>query len=96
MNQPLVFICNSQYFAIPTSIGIYYLRKPKFQFKHISRFKIQSKKNPQVKEQHCLAEMFSRVSTRGLDILFLSNHNVHKSLCGLCFWASDPLIERDY
>ena len=29
-----------------------------------------------------------------LDILFLSNHNIHKSLCGLCFWASDPLIER--
>ena len=65
MNQPLVFICNSQYFTIPTSIGIYYLRKPKFQFKHISRFKIQSKKNPQVKEQHCLAEMFSRVSIPG-------------------------------
>ena len=25
---------------------------------------------------------------------FLSNHCVHKSLCGLCFWASDPLIHR--
>ena len=24
-----------------------------------------------------------------VDILFLSNHNVHKSLCGLCFWASE-------
>ena len=23
---------------------------------------------------------------------FLSNHNVHKSLCGLCFWAPQPLI----
>ena len=31
-----------------------------------------------------------------LDILFLSNHNIHKSLCGLCFWASNPLIEGDY
>ena len=31
-----------------------------------------------------------------LDILFLSNHNIHKSSCGLCFYASDPLIERDY
>ena len=31
-----------------------------------------------------------------LDILFLSNHNIHKSLCGLCFWASDPLIDRVY
>ena len=29
-----------------------------------------------------------------LDILFLSNRNIHKSLRGLCFWASDPLIER--
>ena len=29
----------------------------------------------------------------GLDILFSSNHNIHKSLCGLCFWVSDPLIE---
>ena len=27
-----------------------------------------------------------------LDILFLSNHNIHKSLCGLCFWAPDALI----
>ena len=23
---------------------------------------------------------------------FSSNHNDHKSLCGFCFWASDPLI----
>ena len=27
---------------------------------------------------------------------FLSNHNVHKSLYGLCFWASDSLIDRFY
>ena len=27
-----------------------------------------------------------------LDILFSSNHNIHKSSCGLCFWASDPLL----
>ena len=31
---------------------------------------------------------------RGLDILFSSNHNIHKSSCGHCFLASDPLIER--
>ena len=30
-----------------------------------------------------------------LDILFSSNHNIHKSLFGLCFWASDTLIERN-
>ena len=30
----------------------------------------------------------------GLDILFSSNRNIHKSLYRLCFWASDPLIER--
>ena len=35
-----------------------------------------------------------RVST--LDILFPSNHNIHKSSYGLCFWASDPLIDRFY
>ena len=29
-----------------------------------------------------------------LDILFSSNHNINKRLCGLCFEASDPLIER--
>ena len=28
-----------------------------------------------------------------LDIFFSSNHNIHKSSCGLCFWASDPLID---
>ena len=33
-----------------------------------------------------------QVST--LDILFSSNHNIHKSSCGLYFWASDPLIDR--
>ena len=26
-----------------------------------------------------------------LDIFFSSNHNIHKSSCGLCFWASDLL-----
>ena len=26
--------------------------------------------------------------------IFSSNHNIHKSWSGLCFWASDPLIER--
>ena len=31
-----------------------------------------------------------------LDILFSSNHNIHKSSSGLCFWASDPLIDRFY
>ena len=31
-----------------------------------------------------------------LDILFSSNHNIHKSSHGLCFWASDPLIDKFY
>ena len=31
-----------------------------------------------------------------LDILFSSNHNIHKSLCGRCFLGSDPLIDRFY
>ena len=33
---------------------------------------------------------------RMLDIVFSSNHNIHKSLHGLCFWASDPLIDKFY
>ena len=28
-----------------------------------------------------------------LDILFSSNHNIHKSSSGHCFWALDPLID---
>ena len=31
-----------------------------------------------------------------LDILFSSNHNIHKSSLGLCFWASNPLIDKFY
>ena len=31
-----------------------------------------------------------------LDILFLSNHNIHKSSYGICFWASEPFIDRCY
>ena len=31
-----------------------------------------------------------------LDILFSSNHNIHKSSFDFCFWASDPLIDRFY
>ena len=31
-----------------------------------------------------------------VDILFSSNHNIHKSLYDLCSWASDPLIDRFY
>ena len=31
-----------------------------------------------------------------VDILFSSNHNIHKSSYGLCFWASDPLIDKYY
>ena len=31
-----------------------------------------------------------------LDILFLSNHNIHKSSFGFCFWTSDLLIDKFY
>ena len=31
-----------------------------------------------------------------LDILFPSNHIIHKSSCGLCLWASDPIIDKFY
>ena len=35
-------------------------------------------------------------NTNALDILFLSNHNIHKSLHGLCLLASDTLIDKLY
>ena len=34
--------------------------------------------------------------TSYLDILFPSNHNIHKSSYALCFWTSDPLIDKTY
>ena len=34
--------------------------------------------------------------TPSLDILFSSNHNIQKSSFGLCFWASDSLIDEVY
>ena len=40
-----------------------------------------------------LVSVVGNWSTYTLDILFLSNHNIHKSLCGHCVWASDPLID---
>ena len=39
----------------------------------------------------------SKIKTKqvlSLDVLFSSNQNIHKSSSGLCFWASDSLIER--
>ena len=27
---------------------------------------------------------------RLVEIIFSSNYNIHKSLCGFCFWALDP------
>ena len=38
--------------------------------------------------------MFSKLCS--IDIFILSNQNIHKSSCGLCIWASDPLIDRFY
>ena len=31
-----------------------------------------------------------------LDILFSSNHNIHKSSYDLYFWATDPLFDKFY
>ena len=39
------------------------------------------------KVEHCCNEHVE------LDILFPSNHNIHKGSCGLCFWASGSLID---
>ena len=44
----------------------------------------------------CWLSLHKPYSIYVLDILFSSNPNIHKSSCGLCFWASDPLIDRFY
>ena len=36
----------------------------------------------------------NQIAYRYIRYTFLSNHNIHKSWCGFCFLASDPLIER--
>ena len=41
-------------------------------------------------------EVVSRSVCDNIRYTFSSNHNIYKSSCGLCFWASDPLIERFY
>ena len=38
----------------------------------------------------------SEIYLTTLDILFSSNHNIHKSSSGHCFWASDPLVDKFY
>ena len=46
-----------------------------------------------------LCEIFSNSRKRYIgtvDMIFSSNHNIHKSLCGICLWASGPLIDRFY
>ena len=40
--------------------------------------------------------LFLRRIYIALDILFLLNHNIHKSSCGHCFWAPDPFNDGFY
>ena len=59
-------------------------------------------RHPQIahapKRNHGLSTAEKKVCVKTLEklnnITISSNHNIHKNLCGLCFWASDPLIER--
>ena len=44
--------------------------------------------------EYMLRNIHNYLST--IHILFSSNHNIHKSLCGFCFWAADPLIDKFY
>ena len=49
--------------------------------------------------QNTLYQMVDKIEScktevNALDILFPSNHNIHKNSYDLCSWASDPLIER--
>ena len=45
--------------------------------------------------QGTLPLVYYDVEILTLDILFSSNHNIHKSSCGLRYWASNPLIIKN-
>ena len=47
-------------------------------------------------EEEAISFLLEDFALHTLDILFLSNHNIHTSSCGLCFWASDLFIDRFY
>ena len=57
----------------------------------LKRKQLAKQAKNEAKEEEISAYM---AEVSALNILFLSNHNIHKSLFGLCFWASDSLIER--
>ena len=64
----------------------------------IGSFYTQSK-DPKAKTGNDKQSVFmgaQSVFMASLDMLFSSNHNIHKSSYGFCIWASDPLIERFY
>ena len=44
----------------------------------------------------CIAFTHNSLYVFYLDIFFSSNQNIHKSSWGLCFWTSDPLIDRSF
>ena len=46
------------------------------------------------KTTHCTYVLLIVSSPMYIRCTFSSNHNIHKSLYGLCFWAADPLINR--
>ena len=57
-------------------------------------FKLSEKRDENSRAAGACAVPFA--VTGGLDIFFSSNHNIYRSLHGLCFWASDPLIDKHY
>ena len=52
--------------------------------------------DPDVSGKFYVIFLWKKDNVCTVDILFSSNHNIHKSSCSLCFWASDPLIDRFY
>ena len=81
----------------------FFLTAPKLKGRPRKRKKIKRPGSPEsVSSSESSASTSHSVSTQAstkvctVDILFSSNHNIHKSSHGLCFWASDPLIDKFY
>ena len=59
----------------------------------ISHKKIRTKL---ISSFHFLRGEHSQITNINIRYIFLSNHNINKSLSGHCFLASDPFIHRFY
>ena len=100
--------CNCYFYLIIVKWGVDKAKVHKFHQNQMHTWGLMTLKYFALLEEECLERLvISNIVVKlrkfknvhyllSLDILFSSNHNIHKSLCGLRFWASDPLTERLY